>query len=147
MAKENNQKLTSEDRTDTVIYDSSGNEMLRLGFIRSEYEDDDGIESSETVAENTAKTVAENTTNYLSGTEFAPIAENVVKNLTLSDEAKKLQAEGIVSGGNINTFNVNINSITGVDTLNTTTFAESSQEIGRQVKNAILEQLADIRND
>jgi hypothetical protein len=52
MAKENNKKLISEDRTDTVIYDSSGRESLRLGFIRREYENGDGVESSETIAEN-----------------------------------------------------------------------------------------------
>ena len=51
MAKENDRKLTSEDRTDTVIYDSSGRESLRIGFIRREYEDGDGVESSETDAE------------------------------------------------------------------------------------------------
>ncbi|MFH1613787.1 MAG: hypothetical protein ABIG61_01705 [Planctomycetota bacterium] len=54
MAKEDDKekKLTSEDRTDTVIYDRTGREILRIGFIRSESEDDDGTEFYETVAEN-----------------------------------------------------------------------------------------------
>ena len=53
MAKEEKEKkLLSEDRTDTVIYDKTGRETLRLSFIRSESEDDDGTEFYETVAEN-----------------------------------------------------------------------------------------------
>ena len=54
MAKEEEKekKLLSEDRTDTVIYDSTGHETLRLSFIRSESEDDDGTEFYETTAEN-----------------------------------------------------------------------------------------------
>ena len=53
MAKEDKEKnLTSEDRTDTVIYDRTGREILRMGFIRSESEDDDGTEFYETIAEN-----------------------------------------------------------------------------------------------
>ena len=54
MAKEEEKekKLLSEDRTDTVIYDRTGHETLRLSFIRSESEDDDGTEFYETIAEN-----------------------------------------------------------------------------------------------
>jgi len=52
MAKEENRKLTSEDRTDTVIHDQSSQEDLRLGLIRSEYEDDEGTEFNELIAEN-----------------------------------------------------------------------------------------------
>ena len=41
----------SEDRTDTVIYDSAGIETLRSSSIKSEYEDDEGTEYYHNVAE------------------------------------------------------------------------------------------------
>lgn len=54
MAKEEEKekKLLSEDRTETVIYDKSGREVIRLGFSRKESEDDDGTEFYKTEAEN-----------------------------------------------------------------------------------------------
>jgi len=48
--EEKEKKLLSEDRTDAVIYDSAGNEVLRSSSIISEYEDDDGTEYYQTVA-------------------------------------------------------------------------------------------------
>ena len=51
MAKEE-RKPTSEDRTDIVIYDSHGRDVLRQSIIRSESEDDNGVEFYKTEAEN-----------------------------------------------------------------------------------------------
>lgn len=65
--------------------------------------------------------------------------------LGLSPEAQKLQAKGVVSGG-IKTFNININQLTGVETLSTTTVEESSGQIGNSIVRALTEALADIKN-
>lgn len=64
----------------------------------------------------------------------------------INSELKKLQAEGIVSGGGIRTFNININSLTGVGTLSTTNLDSGSQDVGEAIQEAILRALADIRN-
>ena len=50
MAKED-RKLTSEERTDAVIYDGPDREILRLGEVVSEYEGDDGEDYCQTDAE------------------------------------------------------------------------------------------------
>lgn len=65
--------------------------------------------------------------------------------LSLSQDMKKLQAEGVTSGG-IKTFNININQVTGVNTLSTTTVEESEGRIGDSVVLAITKALADIKN-
>ena len=51
MAKEEDRKLISEERTDTVIHNKTGQEELRLEFIKREYEEGD-TEYYETIAEN-----------------------------------------------------------------------------------------------
>ncbi len=48
MAKEENRKPISEERTDRVFYDNSSREMFRLSFTRSENEDEDGNENYKT---------------------------------------------------------------------------------------------------
>lgn len=65
--------------------------------------------------------------------------------LDLSQEAKALQATGVVSGG-IKTFNINISQITGVETLSSTTVQESATQVGDAVVLAITKALADIKN-
>lgn len=65
--------------------------------------------------------------------------------LGMSPELQKLQAQGVVSGG-IKTFNININQVTGVGTLSTSTIEESSSKIGDSVVRAITEALADVKN-
>lgn len=61
-----------------------------------------------------------------------------------SDEMKKLQAEGVVSG-KIQTFNININSLTGVGTLSTTNVTEGGAAAGQAVVDVLLKTLSDIR--
>jgi hypothetical protein len=52
MAKEEpEKKLLSEDKTDTVIYDKFGREIIRFGFTRTESEDDEGTEYYKTEAQ------------------------------------------------------------------------------------------------
>lgn len=63
----------------------------------------------------------------------------------LSPEAQKLQAQGVVSGG-IKTFNININQVTGVETLSTTTIEESAEKVGDSLIMALTKALADIKN-
>ena len=52
MAKEESEKKLLSDKTDTVIYDKIGREIIRFEFTRTESENDDGTEFYETVAEN-----------------------------------------------------------------------------------------------
>lgn len=61
------------------------------------------------------------------------------------DELKKLQAEGVVSG-NIKTFNINIGTLTGVNTLTTTNIEEGAEGTGRAFQDTLLKALADIAN-
>ena len=62
----------------------------------------------------------------------------------LTEDMKKLQAEGVVSGG-IKTFNINIGSLTGINTVATTNMQEGSEMAGRSVINELLKALADIK--
>lgn len=64
----------------------------------------------------------------------------------INSELKKLQAEGIVSGGGIKTFNININSLTGVNTLSTTNLDSGASDVGNAIQEALLKALADIKN-
>ena len=51
MAKENNREPIGEERSDAVIYNADGREMLRLGSAKRDYEEDGAIKS-EQIAEN-----------------------------------------------------------------------------------------------
>ena len=64
----------------------------------------------------------------------------------INNELRRLQAEGIVSGGGIRTFNINIDSLTGVQSLNTTNLDSGASEVGNAIQEALLRALADIRN-
>lgn len=65
--------------------------------------------------------------------------------LGLSSEAKKLQADGIVSGGGIKTFNINIASLTGINTLTTGTIQEGANQVSQAIQEALLRGLADVK--
>jgi tape measure domain-containing protein len=65
--------------------------------------------------------------------------------LTLGADVKKLQAEGVVSGG-IKQFNITISSLTGINTLSTSNIQEGGEAAGRAVLNEIFKALADIKN-
>lgn len=68
-----------------------------------------------------------------------------IGSIGLSDEVKKLQAEGVVSGG-IKTFNININEITGINTLSVENVESGADQAGKAVIDALLKGLADIKN-
>jgi len=67
------------------------------------------------------------------------------QSLGLSAEAKKLQAEGIVSGGGIKTFNINIASLTGINTLTTENITEGANQVSKAIQDALLRGLADVK--
>jgi len=71
------------------------------------------------------------------GTGFNPA-------IGLSPEAKKLQAQGITSG-NIQSFNININTVNGINTLQTTNMEDGADQAGKNVLKAVMESIADIR--
>lgn len=62
----------------------------------------------------------------------------------LSDDVKKLQAEGVVSGG-IKTFNINIGTLTGINTLSTENIEDSATQTGNAVRDELLKVLADTK--
>lgn len=64
----------------------------------------------------------------------------------LSDDAKKIQAEGIVAGGGIKTFNINIQSLTGVQSLTTNNIEGGAERAGRSIVDELLTVLADIKS-
>lgn len=64
--------------------------------------------------------------------------------LDFGGELDKLKAEGVVSG-NINTFNINIGELKGIENLNTTNIKEGSQNAAKSVTDAILNALADVK--
>jgi tape measure domain-containing protein len=68
-----------------------------------------------------------------------------IPGLDLSEDLKKLQAEGVVSGG-IKTFNINIGTLTGVETMTTTTIQEGAEAVGRAFRDSLLSALADIKD-
>jgi len=64
--------------------------------------------------------------------------------LDFGGELDKLKAEGVVSG-NINTFNVNIGELKGIENFSTNNIQEGAQNVGRSVTDAILNALADVK--
>lgn len=66
-------------------------------------------------------------------------------NFDFNEELKKMQAEGIVSGGRINTFNINITNLTGAENVNTNNITEGATQIGDAIKDELLGVLADLK--
>lgn len=65
--------------------------------------------------------------------------------LSTADASAIQSAGGIVSGGRINTFNINIEQVTGINEVKTTNVRGSAMTAGDEVAKAILSALADIR--
>jgi len=64
----------------------------------------------------------------------------------LSPDASKIAKEGIVSGG-IKTFNININTLNGIQTYKSTSVGENKDAVAEAVQNALLEGISDVKMD
>ncbi len=73
----------------------------------------------------------------------APTTTTTLKEAALSKKAKEVKEE-IVSAGGLKQFNINIAQLTGVNTLTTSTFKESTQSIGEAVTQTILRAIAEV---
>lgn len=112
-----------------------------------------GVDIEETT--NKAKEAAENAMKaFNEGTAegkikvpgaMAGIEAGKVPEMDISKDLKELKAKGVVSGG-IKTFNINISSLTGIDTLQTSNVTDGGEQMGRSIRDELLRVLADLKN-